>query len=97
MPNESSSPDFKNSPHWIVVIGLQFQQAGPTETNLNSVRCMSTKNPTKQNERTKELLYTHIYWLGVKVIVLARILDQLVLQTVSVAPTETQRFSKIRN
>ena len=51
MPNENSSPDVKNSSHWIVVIGLQFQQAGPTETNLNSVRCMSTKNPTKRNER----------------------------------------------
>jgi hypothetical protein len=28
-----------------------MQKTGPTETNLNSVRCMSTKNPTKRNER----------------------------------------------
>ncbi len=34
MPNENSSPDFKNSPYWIVGIGLQFQQADQTENEF---------------------------------------------------------------
>ena len=49
------------------------------------------------NHSTKELLYTHIYWTSVEVIVLARILNQLVLQTVtSNGQMDWQNYPKSR-
>ncbi len=49
MPNENSSPDFKNSPYWIEGIGLQFQQADPTENEfkLSEVYEHEKSNKTK--------------------------------------------------
>ena len=50
-------PGFAIKKDYLLVLQAQrsdsavMQKAGPTETNLNSVRCMSTKNPTKRNER----------------------------------------------
>ena len=74
---------------------VQFDNLTTNKTNLNSVRCMSMKIGT--NNSTKELLYTHIYWTSVEVIVLARILNQLVLQTVtSNGQMDWQNYPKSR-
>ena len=88
MPNENSSPDFKNSPHWIVVIGLQFQVptswSNRNEFKLSEVYEHEKSNKTKWevgiSHPTKSLGFTYIYWPVVKVFVLSRILIQLMLQ-----------------
>ena len=51
MPNENSSPEFKNSSNWIVVIGLWFQPSWSNRYKFELSEVYEHENPTKQNER----------------------------------------------
>ena len=87
----------ENGIHLKIGRGTPGQQHPSVFERLAIIEVHPYETENRNNHSTKELLYTHIYWTGVEVIVLARIFNQLVLQTVtSNGQMDWQNYPKSR-